>query len=316
MNYSIIIPLYNEEPSVDDLNIDITKVIEQNLTDSRNFELIYVEDGSSDDTYNKLLKLEKKKFKIKIIKNKRNYSQSVSIFHGIQNSSFDNLIFLDGDGQNDPNDISKMIIEYEKGYDLVHGIRKERKDNFITKTIPSILGNFLVRTFTNSKIRDHGCSLKIIKKKFLDDNILWGDFHRLLAARLTYEYSNIKISQMEINHKPRIHGKSNYGFYRIFKVFIDLIYLNLFYKTKIKNFYIIGLLGLISILFGILSAFYMFFLKIFKNVSFVETPLPTVILLFFISSLIFFSFMFIIQSFINISNEKRDDSKNFDVVEK
>ena len=312
MNYSVIIPLFNEEYNILSLHNEIVDVLE-NLSNSRSFEIIYIDDGSTDKTFSKLLEIKKKKFSVKIIKNKFNYSQSVSIFHGISNSNYDNLVFLDGDGQNNPKDISEMINLFEQGFDLIHGYRINRKDNFFSKTIPSIIANYLVRLFSNSKIKDHGCSLKVIKKNLLDQSILWGDFHRLLAARLSYK--NLKIKQVATNHRVRKYGNSNYGFFRIFKVFIDLIYLNLFHQSKLKIFYKIGVLGLTSLFMSILSFVYMLFLKIIKNVSFIETPLPTVTVLFFITSLIFFSLMFIIQILDDIKNKLNHQEKNYDIFE-
>ncbi len=312
MNYSIIIPLFNEENNILSLHNEILDAL-KNLSGSRFFEILYIDDGSKDKTFSKLLELEKKKFDVKIIKNKFNYSQSVSIFHGISNSKYDNLVFLDGDGQNNPKDIPEMIYLFEQGFDLIHGYRVNRKDNFFSKTIPSIIANYLVRLFSNSKIKDHGCSLKVIKKNLLDQSILWGDFHRLLAARLSYK--NLKIKQVATNHRIRKYGNSNYGFLRIFKVFIDLIYLNLFHQSKLNIFYKIGILGLISLFMSMISFIYMLFLKIIKKVSFIETPMPTVTVLFFISSLIFFSFMFIIQILDDFKNKLNHEKKNYDVFE-
>ncbi len=312
MNYSLIIPLFNEENNILSLHNEILDAL-KNLSGSRFFEILYIDDGSRDKTFSKLLELEKKNFDVKIIKNKFNYSQSVSIFHGISNSKYDNLVFLDGDGQNNPKDIPEMINLFEQGFDLIHGYRVNRQDNFFSKTIPSIIANYLVRLFSNSKIKDHGCSLKVIKKNLLDQSILWGDFHRLLAARLSYK--NLKIKQVATNHRIRKYGNSNYGFLRIFKVFIDLIYLNLFHQSKLNIFYKIGILGLISLFMSMISFIYMLFLKIIKKVSFIETPMPTVTVLFFISSLIFFSFMFIIQILDDFKNKLNHEKKNYDVFE-
>tara|TARA_B110000971_G_C20012842_1_gene502438 strand:+ start:567 stop:1511 length:945 start_codon:yes stop_codon:yes gene_type:complete len=308
MNYSIIIPFYNESLNIDSLHGELAELIKKSSSDERKFELIYIDDGSTDNTFKKLNHLEKKNFDLKIIRNNKNLSQSLALYNGINNSKFDNLIFLDGDGQNDPNDITKMLFEFEKGNDLVHGYRKNRKDYFFTKTMPSLIANYIVRIISKSKIKDHGCTLKIIKKKLLNKQILWGDFHRLLAARLSSE--KINIVQLETNHRHRKYGVSNYGFARIFKVFIDLIYLNLFHGSKTKNFYFIGFLGLISLFLSFLSTAYMLILKIFKDISFVETPLPIFSVLFIISFLIFFSILFI--SHLITIMDKDDSSKKND----
>ena len=315
MNYSIIIPLYNESQNLEKLHQEIVSVILKLSNPNRNFELIYINDGSTDNTLNILLSLTYDNFQFKLINHKKNLSQSVSLNSGIKESTFDNIIFLDGDRQNDPADIILMVKEFEKGADLVHGYRRKRKDNFFSKTFPSLTANFFVRLISKSKIIDHGCSLKIIKKTYLDKNKLWGDFHRLLAARLAHE--NIKIVQIETNHRAREYGKSNYGFLRVFKVLIDLIYMYLFHRSY-SNFYMIGYLGLILFILSLTSFIYMIKLKIFNDISFIETPLPTVTALTGISSLIFFSFMFITQTVLNLKNElkKEDKTKEYEVIKK
>jgi glycosyltransferase involved in cell wall biosynthesis len=314
MNYSIIVPFYNESLNIKNLHDELTELINKSLNGQRKFELIYVDDGSTDDTFLRLDNLKKKNFDLKLIKNNKNLSQSIALYNGINNSKFDNLIFLDGDGQNDPNDIARMLLEFEKGNDLVHGYRKNRKDNFFTKKVPSIIANHIVRMISNSKIIDHGCTLKIIKKKFLDNKILWGDFHRLLAARVNSE--KLKIVQFETNHRARKHGESNYGFSRIFKIFIDLIYLNLFHKSKTRNFYFIGFLGLISLALSFISVTYMLILKIFKDVSFIETPLPILSVLFTISFLIFFALLFVSHLITILENNNTSKKDDFEIFEK
>ena len=142
--------------------------------------------------------------------------------------------------------------------------------------MPSKIANFIVRKFTNSKISDHGCSLKIFDKKMININNFFGDFHRLFAAQIS---KDIEVVEMEVNHRPRERGKSNYGFERVFRVLIDLIFMG-FFKKKRSSFYTLGIFGLFSFCFSFLSLFYMFYLKMFKDKSFVETPLPLVFIFF------------------------------------
>tara|TARA_X000000368_G_C23028462_1_gene711361 strand:- start:352 stop:1281 length:930 start_codon:yes stop_codon:yes gene_type:complete len=309
MNYSIIIPFFNEEKNITSLISEIMALTKKN--NDKIFEIILVDDGSTDKTFEVLLGL-KEKYSFKIIRHKYNLSQSKAIYSGIKNSKYDNLIFLDGDCQNDPHDLNEMIKNYEQGYDLVHGYRINRKDKFLSKVLPSKLANFLVRFITGSHIKDHGCSIKILKKKLLGDEILWGDFHRLLAARL--DFKNLKFIQIPTNHRKRNHGISNYGFYRVFKVFVDLIYLRLFQNKKNNNFYFIGILGFCSFLTGLILLIYMFYLKFFENISFIATPLPILIVSLFLSSLIFFSLLFIIQLMFEIS-KKNEKNTYYDLIE-
>lgn len=236
MNFSIIAPFYNEQNNISIFNEELNKFLTQHFKSNEiKFELIYVDDGSKDNTFVELKKILKNKYKTKIFRHLKNYSQSSAIMTGIKNSTYNNLIFLDGDCQNDPKDIYKMIKIYEKGYDLVNGWRKKRNDNFFLKCIPSYLGNFFIKIFTNSNLNDHGCALKIIKKDLINSKTSWGDFHRLLGARL--DCKKFKITEIVVNHRPRINGKSNYNLSRIFNVILDLLFINFFKNSKKQQFY-------------------------------------------------------------------------------
>ena len=302
---SVVIPVKNEAGNIDTLVSEIHQSLKK-----FSYEIIYVNDGSEDNTELELKNNMKNNKKLRVICHENSQGQSAALRTGIIASNATLIATLDGDGQNDPKDLINMIEKYEEGYDLVHGYRKKRKDNFVLKTLPSLIANFYVRLISGSKIIDHGCSLKIINKKFLYHENLWGDFHRLLAARLAKE--KIKVFQVETNHRERKHGKSNYGLSRVFKVLVDLIYMYLFNKNYNK-FYIIGYLGFFSLITGLLSFIYMLKLKFINEISFISTPLPLVTSIFFLSSLIFFSFMFIIQLILNIRKELRGNEKDYDI---
>ncbi len=287
MNYSLIVPFYNEEENVLKLNEEITKIIHQlNSEKKRNFEIIYVDDGSLDNTFEKLKQTSRNKFKTIIIRHKKNLSQSSALFTGISFANYENLIFLDGDGQNDPLDLSKMLEVYETGYDMVNGWRKHRKDSYFSRTFPSKLANFFVRIFTQSKLHDHGCSLKILKKDIIDYKISWGDFHRLLSARISFD--NWKVKEVEVNHRPRVFGKSKYNISRVFRVLIDLIYINLFRVAGRPTIYFFGKFGLWSFFGSILTFTYMIYNKVFNNMDLDSTPLPILVVF-----LIFMGFLFL-----------------------
>jgi len=309
MNYSIIVPFFNEEDNIFQINEEINNITAKySLEQKRNFEIIYVDDGSEDNTFEELKKTKNNKCKTKLIRHNKNYSQSSAILTGIKFSIYDNLIFLDGDCQNDPKDIGKMIEIYEEGFDVVNGWRKDRKDSFFSKTLPSKLANFVVRLFTKSKLHDHGCSLKILKKNIVDYKITWGDFHRLLSARISYD--NWKIKEVVVNHRPRVHGKSNYSINRIFRVIIDLIYINFFRNSVRPTIYFFGKFGLWSFFGAILTFLYMLYNKFFKGIDLDGTPLPILIVF-----LIFVGFMFLFigllaQLIINFSS----NDKNLDNV--
>lgn len=304
MDFSIVIPLYNEERNIIRLNSEIVKSIDTILQSNEyKFEIIFVDDGSTDNTLDELKKI-KNHIKTVIIQNIRNLSQSKSILNGIEIAGFQNIILMDGDLQNDPKDIIELVNLYSKQTDvIIHGNRKNRSDPFFSKIIPSKIANYLVRKFTNSKIQDHGCSLKIFKKEIIQTENFFGDFHRLFAAQIN---KNLKIIEVNVNHRPRIHGKSNYGFERILRVMIDLIFIR-FVNNQRSYFYNLGILGLFSFFSSFISFVYMIILKIFDNKSFIETPLPTLVVFFALCGLIFFSITLMIEtikkSFLENSNK-------------
>ncbi len=310
MNFSIVIPLYNECENINQLNFELSNSLSQIQNKDHEFEIIYVDDGSTDNTLESLKNI-KNEIKTVILKNNKNLAQSKSILNGIEVSNFNNIILLDGDLQNDPKDINKMIEIYNiKENILVHGFRKNRNDPYFTKILPSKVANFIVRKFTNSKILDHGCSLKIFDKRSIDTSDFFGDFHRLFAAQIS---KDIEVIEIEVNHRPRIKGKSNYGFERVVRVLIDLIFMN-FSKKERSSFYTLGTLGLISFFFSFVTLIYMFFLKIIENKSFIETPLPMVFIFFTLSGFIFFSLNLVLETMKKIINSNSRGVKTYKII--
>ena len=302
MNYTVIVPFYNEAKNISSFNNELINNLKKIDNGKRNLEIVYVDDGSSDETFNELKKLSTNTVETLIIKHHTNLSQSAAINTGIGQSKYENIVILDGDLQNDPNDLTKMILEFEKGTDMVIGWRKHRKDNFFLRTLPSTIANFIVRLFSRSKIHDHGCAFKILKKEIIDDFTNWGDFHRLLAARLAN--NGYQVNEIEVKHNRRIHGRSNYGFGRILKVIIDLLYLKFFKNYKTQSIYFFGLFSFFSFLLSILFFIYMLILKYFYATSFIQTPLPLLVIFLIMIGLIFLFIGILAQLIIN------QDSKN------
>ena len=310
MNFSIVIPLYNEAENIIQLNSEILHAIKDLRNDNYEFEIIYIDDGSIDNSL-EILKSLNNHIKTIILKNNYNLAQSKSILNGIEVSNYNNIILLDGDLQNDPQDIIKMIDIYNKNHNvLVHGYRKNRNDPYLTKVLPSKIANFIVRKFTNSKILDHGCSLKIFDKKIVNPNDFFGDFHRLFAAQIS---KDINVIEIEVNHRPRTKGRSKYGFERVFRVFIDLIFMN-FSKKERSSFYTLGILGLFSFFFSFISLLYMILLKFFYNKSFVETPLPIVFIFFTLSGFIFFALNLVLETVKRDLNSNTKGIKTYKVL--
>ena len=238
-------------------------------------------------------------------------AQSGAILSGKEKANYNNLIFLDGDLQNDPQDIPKLIRKFEEGYDMVVGWRKTRRDPFFSKTLPSVIANFLIRVFTNSKIHDHGCALKVLKKDIFDEIIEWGaDFHRLLAARAAD--MGFKIFEVPVNHRSRKHGKSKYGFSRIVKVMMDIIYLG-FLKNKRKSLYYFGMFGFGSIFCSLIIFLIMIYWKYFVSGSFIRTPLPVLAVFFFLTGINFILIGIIAQILIIKNNKKKSETEQSEI---
>lgn len=264
---SVIIPVYNEESNVNILTEKLTKALSLIKT---SYEIIYVNDASIDKTYDFLkIQAEQNKF-IKVINFNRNYGQTAAIVAGIDYAQGDIIIPMDGDLQNDPNDIRKLIDKLNEGFDLVSGWRKNRKDNILRK-IPSVLANKLISKFTGLKLHDYGCTLKAYRKDVIKNLQLYGEMHRFIPLYAVMK--GARVAEIEVNHFPRIYGKSNYGYNRIIKVLFDLILIKFLFKYSTKPIYIFGSVGLLSFLISFISFFYAIYLKIFEGRSFILTPL-------------------------------------------
>ena len=254
---SIIIPVFNECESIGNL---LDEVISVMAAHKLNFELIVVNDGSKDDTYRVLQELTLKIKKLSVICLRKNYGQTAAMAAGFDNSKGDIVITLDGDLQNDPNDIPKLISEINNGYDLICGWRFNRKDKLINRKIPSKIANKLIAQVTGLKLHDYGCSLKAFKKEIIDDIKLYGELHRFLPVLANIEGARIK--EIKVNHRSRKYGSSKYGIDRTFRVLMDLLTVWFMTKFLTRPMYGFGFVGIISILLSLVMSSYLIVLKI------------------------------------------------------
>ena len=215
---SIIIPTYNELQNVPPLYSELRAVLEQT---ERSFELIFVDDGSTDGTVESLQELAVADSRVKIVLFRRNYGQTAAMQAGIHYAEGDYLVTIDGDLQNDPQDIPMMLAELDQGYDLVHGWRKDRKDALISRKIPSRIANWLISRVTRVPVRDLGCTLKGIRREFADELELCGEMHRFIP--ILAHQRGAKCAEVVTNHRARRYGTSKYGLSRTIRVVLDLI---------------------------------------------------------------------------------------------
>lgn len=250
---SLVIPIFNEEDSIIILNEKILKALK-----GYNFEIIYVDDSSSDSSREVIKSINKKK--VILVELSKNYGQSLALAAGFDIAKGDYIITLDGDLQNDPNDILPMLNKAVEGdWDIVTGIRVKRKDSII-KIIPSRIANFIIRTLTRLNISDQGCALKVFKKETAKSLNLYGEMHRFinLAAYL----DGARITEVPVTHNPRKFGYSKYGLGRIFKVINDLLLILFQKKFLQKPIYFFGSIGIIIFSTGSILSLYFFVIRI------------------------------------------------------
>jgi glycosyltransferase involved in cell wall biosynthesis len=254
---SIVVPLYNEEESVETLLSDILKTAE---SFSFNYEIVFVDDGSNDKTWEIIESLKKTTPKLKAIKFPRNYGQTSAIVSGFDHAGGDIIVTMDGDLQNDPSDIPMLLEKIDQGYDIVSGWRIKRKDHFL-RSILSRIANAIISFTTGVRLHDYGCTLKAYRAECIRPLNAYGEMHRFLPAMASM--TGAWVAEVSVKHHPRTYGVSKYGYARILKVFNDILAMNLiirFSSNPLKGFVLCAIpFVLLSSFFGLLGALALIF---------------------------------------------------------
>lgn len=251
---SIVVIVYNERDNVRPM----VKSIRNALSDY-NYEIIYVDDGSTDGTIREIETVAGPD--LKLVELMRNFGQSSAMSAGIQQAEGDYIITLDGDMQNDPADIPAMLQKLkDEDLDLLAGVRRNRKDGMFLRKIPSKIANMIIRKSTHVEMKDYGCTLKIFKSDIAKNLGLYGELHRFIPVLASLD--GARIGQMDVRHHPRLHGKSKYGINRTLKVVSDLILMVFFKKHMQKPMHLFGTSGVIVFFFGLIINLYLLALKI------------------------------------------------------
>lgn len=249
---SIVIPVFNEEDNIADLHREIIEI----CTGKYPFEIIIVDDGSTDKTAQEVKKLSP----VKYIRFRKNFGQTAAMDAGIRSSKFDYIITMDGDGQNDPKEIPRLMEHLETNdLDVVSGWRKYRKDSFMKKFV-SRGANFLRGILIHDGIHDSGCSLKIYKKECFDQISLYGEMHRFIPAIL--KIKGFTIGEIDVNHRARTKGATKYNWRRTFRGFIDMISVWFWNKYAVRPLHLLGGLGIFTMVLGIITSLYSLFMYI------------------------------------------------------
>jgi glycosyltransferase involved in cell wall biosynthesis len=257
MTLSIVIPLYNEEENIRELHEKLKKTLDSL---KKEYEILFIDDGSTDKTLSILEEIQEQDKRVLILSLRRNFGQTAAFAAGFDFARGDVICTMDGDLQNDPADIPKLL-ELMKDNDLVSGWRKKRKDPFLTRRLPSRIANWLISNVTGVKLHDYGCSLKAYRRDVIKNLKLYGEMHRFIPA--VASWYGVRIAEVETVHYPRLKGRSKYGISRTIKVVLDLITVKFLQSFSTKPIQFFGPLGMISGILGFLVSVYLTIDKIF-----------------------------------------------------
>ena len=256
---SVVVPMKNEAPNVAELYQEITAALE---ACGRPYELIAVDDGSTDETFNLLARLQEHDPRLRVIRFRRNYGQTAGFAAGFAHARGRYIVTLDGDLQNDPLDIAPMVKQLEdESADIVAGWRKNRKDKFISRRLPSMIANRVISKATGVTLHDYGCSLKVFRAEVVKPMKLYGEMHRFLPA-IASEFG-ARTEEHVVNHRARKHGRSNYGISRTIRVLLDLMTVKFLISYSTRPLQIFGLLGVTMGFLGLLICSYVTYEKFF-----------------------------------------------------
>ncbi|GFE62736.1 glycosyl transferase [Geobacter sp. AOG2] len=265
---SIVVPIYNEEENVAALYASIRDALAGTSLD---YETIFVDDGSSDASFRLLKEIADQDQRVKLLRFRRNFGQTAAMSAGFDAAKGDVIVPMDGDLQNDPADIPRLLDKLHEGYDVVSGWRKARKDTFITRKIPSLLANSLISTLTGVHLHDYGCTLKAYRREVLDGINLYGEMHRFVPALASQV--GAKVAELPVNHRPRLYGKSKYGISRTLRVVLDLMTVKFLLAYSTKPIQLFGKWGIYTLLAGFLSGMTTLYMKFFEHMSMNRNPL-------------------------------------------
>jgi glycosyltransferase involved in cell wall biosynthesis len=266
---SVIVPAKNE---VRNLPILIERLHSVLRDLGERFEIIVVNDGSTDGSLRVLRELSADRAELRVIDLARNYGQTAAMMAGIDHSTGDIIVPIDADLQNDPADIPRLLAKLDEGYDVVSGWRKDRKDAALRRNFVSRVANTLISRLSGVRLHDYGCSLKAYRRDVLGPVRLYGEMHRFVPIYASWY--GARIAEVPVNHSPRLHGSSNYGLERVLKVALDLMVVRFLDRWIGKPIYVFGGFGLLWFVVSAMSATYMMYLKFFGHVSMILTPLP------------------------------------------
>lgn len=268
MDITIVVPVYNEQDNVEAVYAAISKALRAM---GCSYEIVMVDDGSSDGSYRLLTRLASEDPALKVIRFRRNFGQTAAMSAGFDFARGEIIIPMDGDLQNDPADIPRLIEKIHEGYDVVSGWRRDRKDTFVTRKVPSMLANALISRLTGVHLHDYGCTLKAYRREVLDGINLYGEMHRFVPA-LASQFG-ARVTELPVNHFPRLHGVSKYGISRTLRVVLDLMTVKFLMAYSTKPIQLFGKWGIYTMLAGVGTGATTIYMKMFEHLSMNRNPL-------------------------------------------
>jgi glycosyltransferase involved in cell wall biosynthesis len=253
---SVIVPIRNEAPGLVELHRELTETLDRW---GRSYEIVAIDDGSTDDSFEVLTRLHAMDPRLRVIRFRRNYGQTAAFSAGFEHARGRVIVTADGDLQNDPRDIPALIAKLESGYDIVCGWRKNRKDAFVSRTVPSRLANRLISWATGVRLHDYGCSLKAFRAEVVKPLRLYGEMHRFIPAIASEQ--GVAIAEVVVNHRSRRHGASNYDISRTIRVILDLLTVKFLLSYSTRPLQIFGLIGFVMALLGVIAGAWLTFVK-------------------------------------------------------
>ncbi len=269
IDLSVVIPVFNEIDNLEPLQAELNAALDPL---ARPYEIIYVNDGSSDGSRQKLTELCSHHPEVVSIDLRRNFGQTAAIAAGLDHSRGEIAVMMDADLQNDPADVGRLVRLLDEGFDVVSGWRRSRKDTFLNRRLPSIIANWLISEVTGVRLHDYGCTLKAYRREVVGEINLYGEMHRFIPVFAAA--AGAQITEVVVNHRPRIHGKTKYGIQRTFKVILDLITVKFLLTYRTTPMYLFGGVGIIFMTLGLVALGLALLDKFVNNISLIQTPLP------------------------------------------
>ncbi|HEV3120376.1 MAG TPA: glycosyltransferase family 2 protein [Isosphaeraceae bacterium] len=284
LDLSVLVPVFNEAENVGPLHAELDSVLRPS---GLKYELIFVDDGSTDATPERLAAIQQSdREHVSLALLRRNCGQTAALSAALDLSRGAVLVPIDGDLQNDPADIPRLLARLNEGFDVVSGWRKDRKDAWLHRRVPSVVANRLIARLSGVKLHDFGCTLKAYRRDVLSGVRLYGEMHRFIPVFAFWQ--GARVTEMEVNHRPRTAGKTKYGLGRTFNVVLDLLLILFYQRYAQRPIHLFGRIGLWSFVLSVLMFALMLYYKYFyvPQKTFIDTPLPLLCIMFFLAGVV------------------------------